>query len=85
MTIQLYSVLDVNFFRVWGAMYAAATLCLWVVVFGKTLYMVRYGYVFEAPCLEGIDLGTNVALAESSRRVVQQMSKEAEDSAVRKR
>ena len=74
-----------NFFRVWGAMYAAATLCLWVVVFGKTLYMVRHGYVFEAPCLEGIDLGANAALAESSRRVAEQISKETEGAASRKR
>ncbi|KZV73345.1 hypothetical protein PENSPDRAFT_603150 [Peniophora sp. CONT] len=85
LTIQLYRVLDVEFFRVWGAMYAAATLCLWVVVFGKTVAMVRHGYVFEAPCLEGIDLGTNIALAESSRRVVEQMAQETEDAAARKR
>lgn len=66
-------------------MYAVATLCLWVVVFGKTIFMVRHGYVFEAPCLEGIDLGTNAALAESSRRATVQMTKETENAAADQR
>ncbi|KAI0032246.1 voltage-dependent anion channel [Vararia minispora EC-137] len=61
-TINIYRALDVEFFRVWGALYAAITLALWVVVFSKTVVLVRHGYIFEAPCLEGINLGASDGL-----------------------
>ncbi|TFY77207.1 hypothetical protein EWM64_g6807 [Hericium alpestre] len=57
LTIELYRVFNARFFRVWGAIYAVVTLVLWTAVFVRTLWMVRYGEIFEAPCLEDVDMG----------------------------
>ncbi|ETW81336.1 C4-dicarboxylate transporter [Heterobasidion irregulare TC 32-1] len=35
LTITLYRVLDVRFFRVWGAVYAVLTFAVWSIVFGQ--------------------------------------------------
>lgn len=56
LTIQLYLTLDSPFFRVWGAIYSVATMLLWLFVFAKTLAFVRRGAIFEAPCLDEIDM-----------------------------
>ncbi|KAI0305693.1 voltage-dependent anion channel [Multifurca ochricompacta] len=52
LTINLYRVLDVPFFRVWGAVYSVFTILLWTAVFCRTISLVRHGKIFEAPCLE---------------------------------
>ena len=56
LTIQLYRELDINSLRVWGAIYSGVTLFLWLVVFLRTLTMVRNGVIFESPCIEEIDM-----------------------------
>ncbi|KAI0769776.1 voltage-dependent anion channel [Trametes elegans] len=56
LTIQLYWTLDSGFFRVWGAIYALATLILWSVVFVRTLTLVHNGAIFESPCLEDFNM-----------------------------
>ncbi|KAL4254226.1 tellurite-resistance/dicarboxylate transporter (TDT) family protein [Abortiporus biennis] len=56
LTVQLARTFDSQFFRVWGSIYSVATLLLWMYVFGRTLAMVRNGAIFEAPCLEDIDM-----------------------------
>ena len=48
--------LDSGFFRIWGVITAGATLVLWLGVFIETLRFVRGGAIFEAPCLEEIDM-----------------------------
>lgn len=55
LTISLYSALDSKFFRVWGAIYGAATIALWLVVFMQTLPLVWSGVIFNSPDLEKID------------------------------
>ncbi|KAI0315477.1 voltage-dependent anion channel [Amylostereum chailletii] len=67
LTITLYRTLDVGFFRVWGAIYSGFTLALWIVVFGRTVMLVKDGYIFEAPCLEGMSLGPNLRSTEKRR------------------
>lgn len=52
LTVTLYQVLDVSFFRVWGAIYSAFTILLWVVIFYQTVMLVPHGRIFDAPCLE---------------------------------
>ncbi|KAH8828453.1 voltage-dependent anion channel [Flagelloscypha sp. PMI_526] len=52
LTIALAATFDSAFFRVWGAIYACFTLCLWT---GVALNTVRHVYrrdMFQAPCLE---------------------------------
>ncbi|KAJ3525696.1 hypothetical protein NM688_g8366 [Phlebia brevispora] len=56
LTIQLYRDLDINSLRVWGAIYSGVTLCLWIIVFIRTLTMLRSGAIFESPCIEEIDM-----------------------------
>lgn len=56
LTIQLYRTLDSSFFRVWGAIYSIFVLGLWTFVFLQTLVYVRDGAIFEAPCLDEIEL-----------------------------
>ena len=56
LTIQLYRTLDSQFFRVWGAIYSAATLALWTAVFVRTLMLIQHGAIFESPCLEDFDM-----------------------------
>lgn len=55
LTIALYTVLDSTFFRVWGAIYAAITIALWLVVFLQTLPLVWTGVIFNSPDLEQFD------------------------------
>ena len=52
LTIQLSAELDIHSFRVWGAIYAAATLLLWLWVFSRTLALLRGWRIFEAPSME---------------------------------
>jgi hypothetical protein len=57
LTVTLYQVLDVSFFRVWGAIYSAFTILLWMVFFYQTVKLVPNGRIFDAPCLEDVDGG----------------------------
>ncbi|EJF65271.1 hypothetical protein DICSQDRAFT_79277 [Dichomitus squalens LYAD-421 SS1] len=73
LTIQLYRVTDWTFFRVWGAIYALATLILWAWVFVRTCVLVYSGAMFHAPCLDDVDIhatamgkGTKTEHAHSS-------------------
>ncbi|KAF5348628.1 hypothetical protein D9758_006850 [Tetrapyrgos nigripes] len=52
LTITLANVFKSSFFRVFGSIYAAATIILWTCVMLKTLVLVRDRTIFEAPCLE---------------------------------
>ena len=52
LTVNLYQVLDVPFFRVWGALYSAFTVLLWIVIFYRTIVLVPGGRIFDAPCIE---------------------------------
>lgn len=56
LTIQLSRELDITSLRVWGAIYSLATLVLWCAVFARTLSLLPYGYIFESPCIEEIDI-----------------------------
>ena len=47
---------DATFFRVWGSMYAAATLAIWVLVFAWTCALVYNGAMFRAPCIDDVDI-----------------------------
>ncbi|KAL1748623.1 voltage-dependent anion channel [Schizophyllum fasciatum] len=55
-TISLGETFDSGFFRVWGAMYAALTLCMWCYVAWTTARLAYTMEIFEAPCLENIDI-----------------------------
>jgi len=59
LTVTLYQVLDVPFFRVWGAIYSALTILLWIVVLNWTIVLVPHGRIFDAPCLEEVNIGGN--------------------------
>jgi hypothetical protein len=63
LTVTLYQVLDVKFFRVWGAIYSVFTILLWVVIFYQTVMLVPHGKIFEAPCLE---VGVGLSICERS-------------------
>jgi len=52
LTVALYQVLDVPFFRVWGAIYSVFTMLMWIIIFYRTVALVPNGRIFEAPCLE---------------------------------
>ena len=56
LTIQLSRELAAPFFRVWGAIYALATLILWTWVFVQTCVLVYTGAMFRAPCLDDVDI-----------------------------
>ncbi|KAH7923732.1 hypothetical protein BV22DRAFT_1014841 [Leucogyrophana mollusca] len=49
LTIQLYRTFDSHFFRVWGAIYGAATLVLWICIAVPTARLVPSGVIFDAP------------------------------------
>jgi hypothetical protein len=66
LTIALSQVLDARFFRVWGALYAVLTLLLWIVVFSRTVVLVRNGRIFDAPCLQEEADATTMVMASSS-------------------
>ncbi|KAG8213805.1 voltage-dependent anion channel [Butyriboletus roseoflavus] len=51
-TLALATTFSSTFFRVWGAIYAVATLLLWVCVAVQTLRMCRGGRVFDALPME---------------------------------
>ncbi|KAI5889727.1 uncharacterized protein SCHCODRAFT_02635448 [Schizophyllum commune H4-8] len=55
-TISLGQTFDSGFFRVWGAMYAALTLCMWCYVAWTTLRLAYTREIFEAPCLENVNI-----------------------------
>lgn len=60
-TIELAVVFDSTFFRVWGAIYAAATLLLWIVVFSLTIPNVISGRIFDMPDIEQVDIASKRA------------------------
>ncbi|KAI0745701.1 voltage-dependent anion channel [Earliella scabrosa] len=70
LTVQLYRELDAPFFRVWGAVYSAATLALWAGVFVRTLTLVHNGAIFESPCLEDFDMARAAGKRRSQERLV---------------
>jgi len=55
LTVELYTTLDLSFFRVYGAIYSVATLLLWIAVAARTMMLLRHQRIFEAPCLEDMD------------------------------
>ncbi|THV05062.1 hypothetical protein K435DRAFT_713587 [Dendrothele bispora CBS 962.96] len=56
LTINLAGTFDSSFFRILGSIYAVATLILWVFVAIRTVILVRRRTIFEAPCLEDVDI-----------------------------
>uniref|UniRef100_A0A0W0GBY7 C4-dicarboxylate transporter malic acid transport n=1 Tax=Moniliophthora roreri TaxID=221103 RepID=A0A0W0GBY7_MONRR len=57
LTISLGNTFDSPFFHIWGSIYAGMTLLLWTLVAIRTVIMVYTTEIFEAPCLEDVDLG----------------------------
>lgn len=55
-TVALYQVLDVGFFRVWGAIYSVFTILLWALFLCRTSASVPHGRIFEAPCLKELEM-----------------------------
>jgi len=55
--MALGQALDSPFFRVFGAIYATITIILWIGVSLRTITLVKSMAIFEAPCLEDIDIG----------------------------
>ena len=53
-TLALATTFSSSFFRVWGAMYAVATLLLWVYVAVQTLRMCSNGRYFDALLMDEI-------------------------------
>ncbi|KAK0193111.1 voltage-dependent anion channel [Armillaria mellea] len=51
LTLSLAKTLDSPFFRVWGSIYAVATLIMWCTVTSRTLALVYSKQIFEAPSL----------------------------------
>ncbi|KAK0203343.1 voltage-dependent anion channel [Desarmillaria ectypa] len=51
LTLGLAKTLDSPFFRVWGSVYAVATLVMWSLVASRTLVLVYSKQIFEAPSL----------------------------------
>lgn len=72
LTIALSRTFDSKFFRVWGSIYAVATLLMWIFVAFRTIVMVYSREIFEAPCLEDADI------ALSRRTMI--VSQEGKDS-----
>ncbi|KAJ3748718.1 voltage-dependent anion channel [Lentinula detonsa] len=60
LTIALGSTFDSPFFRIWGAIYAVFTLLLWSFVAVKTVQLVHNRSIFEAPCLQELNLTEGV-------------------------
>ncbi|EGO25855.1 hypothetical protein SERLADRAFT_466572 [Serpula lacrymans var. lacrymans S7.9] len=56
LTIQLSRTFDSPFFRVYGAIYAAGTLLLWICVAVPTVCLIPGGVIFDAPCLEEVSV-----------------------------
>lgn len=55
-TITLGVALDSGFFKIWGCIYAAMTLCMWLYVAWRSIGLVHTREIFEAPCLEAVDV-----------------------------
>ncbi|KZT10620.1 uncharacterized protein LAESUDRAFT_671957 [Laetiporus sulphureus 93-53] len=72
LTIALYNILDSKFFQIWGAIYAAITIALWVVLLLKTLPMVYKRTIFSAPELIPIDGSAEVEKEEQRRMEAKQ-------------
>jgi len=64
LTISLYQVLDVQFFRVWGTIYSVFTILLWMAVFGRTVTLLPHGKIFDAPYLKDVDMEKNLSPSE---------------------
>ncbi|KIY64070.1 hypothetical protein CYLTODRAFT_457565 [Cylindrobasidium torrendii FP15055 ss-10] len=60
LSIALADTLDSPFFRVYGAVYGAGVILLWACIAARTLVAVYSKEIFEAPCLEEMDLGKAV-------------------------
>lgn len=60
LTIGLAAALNSKFFRVWGSIYSAITLILWIWVFVRTLFALKGGAIFEDPAEEDIEPRDNV-------------------------
>ncbi|KAK7472540.1 Plasma membrane sulfite pump involved in sulfite metabolism [Stygiomarasmius scandens] len=56
LTINLAGTFDSSFFRILGSTYAVATLVLWTFVAIRTVILAHRRTIFEAPCLEDVDL-----------------------------
>ena len=56
LTIALSHTFDAPFLRVFGTIYAIATLVLWIGVTTRTGMLVHNRRIFEAPCLEDMDM-----------------------------
>ncbi|KAG1777736.1 voltage-dependent anion channel [Suillus placidus] len=52
LNLALATTFSSTFFRVWGSIYSAGTLILWVCIALSTIRMVPSGRIFDAPCLE---------------------------------
>ncbi|PCH45141.1 hypothetical protein WOLCODRAFT_19389 [Wolfiporia cocos MD-104 SS10] len=68
LTIELAVVFDSTFFRVWGAMYATATLLLWIMVFVLTIPGVVNASIFDMPDIEQVDAAEKKAEEQRSLR-----------------
>jgi hypothetical protein len=76
LTISLYQVFDVSFFRVWGAIYAVFTLLLWSVVLYKTAILVPNGLIFDAPYLQQADTTAMASSSSQTTRTEQEQDTE---------
>jgi hypothetical protein len=68
LTVSLYQVLDVQFFRVWGTIYSVFTILLWMAVFGRTVTLLPHGKIFDAPYLKDVDMEKNLSPSEKGER-----------------
>ncbi|KAL1735596.1 voltage-dependent anion channel [Schizophyllum commune] len=65
-TITLGVALDSGFFKIWGCIYAAMTLCMWLYVAWRSIGLVHTREIFEAPCLEAVDTSSQLPGVRSS-------------------
>ncbi|KAF9024810.1 hypothetical protein BDZ89DRAFT_1068751 [Hymenopellis radicata] len=56
LTLSMGRTFDSDFFRVFGSIYAAATLIMWIFVAWKTVILAYSKQIFEAPCLEALNM-----------------------------
>lgn len=67
-TLALATTFSSTFFRVWGAIYAVATLLLWVYVAVQTVRMCPSGCIFDALPMEE-EIGRNGDLLEGEKAI----------------
>lgn len=67
LSIELYRIFDSPFFRIYGALFSVITLAMWTAVFLRTVWLVRMGVIFEAPCLEDVDMSLGLEKRARSR------------------